>query len=41
MLKFSISESIKRKKDIENAIEIYLSTIDMETSYTDTNQIDS
>ena len=41
MLKFSISESIKRKKDIENAIEIYFSTIDMETSYTDTNQIDS
>lgn len=39
MLKFSISESIKRKKDIENAIEIYLSKIDMETSYTDTNQI--
>ena len=39
MLKFSISESIKRKKDIEDAIEIYLSTIDIETSYTNTNQI--
>lgn len=39
MITFSISESIKRKKDIDGAIDIYLSSIDIETSYTNTNQI--
>ncbi len=39
MASFKIIETAKRKKDIENAIEIYLSTIDIETSYTNTNQI--
>ncbi len=39
MVTFSICETAKRKKDINKAIDIYLSAIDIETSYTNTNQI--
>lgn len=36
---FNIVETKKRKKDIEKVMDIYLSTIDIESSYTNTNQI--
>ena len=39
MVTFNVTETRKRKKDIESALNIYLSTIDIETSYTNTNEI--
>ena len=39
MVTFNIIETQKRKKDIEKALKIYLSAIDIETSYTNTNEI--
>ena len=39
MVTFKLIETKNRRKEVEKAIDIYLSTIDIETSYTNTNQI--
>ena len=36
---FKIEESKKKKIDIEKALQIYISTVDLNSSYTNTNQI--
>lgn len=39
MIDFYITDSKKHKKDIEEALDIYIKSVDLDTSYTSTNEI--